>query len=101
MTLTIETSPVETIQVDSSDVYRLMVFREAFKEEFKLLSLVWKYGQEMDSYILTRLAKGGGGEAVPQDRQHSEGLNRHSMDQVDLHGPGGQPQEVRQVLKDS
>ncbi|MCQ4336950.1 MAG: hypothetical protein NO130_06160 [Sulfolobales archaeon] len=59
MTLTIETSPVKTIQVDSSDVYRLMVFREAFKEEFKLLSLVWKYGLEMDSYILTRLANGG------------------------------------------
>jgi len=57
--LTIETSPVETIQVDSSDVYRLMVFREAFKEEFKLLSLVWKYGLEMDPYILTRLANGG------------------------------------------
>jgi len=59
MALTIETSPVETIQVDSSDVYRLMVFREAFKEEFKLLSLVWKYGLEMDPYILTRLANGG------------------------------------------
>ena len=59
MTLAIETSPVETIQVDSSDVYRLMVFREAFKEEFKLLSLVWKYGLEMDPYILTRLANGG------------------------------------------
>jgi hypothetical protein len=59
MTLTVETSPVETKQVDPSDVYRLMVFREAFKEEFKLLSLVWKYGLEMDSYILTSWPTGG------------------------------------------
>jgi hypothetical protein len=59
MTPTVETSSVETIQVNPSDVYRLMVFREAFKEEFKLLSLVWKYGLEMDTYILTRLANGG------------------------------------------
>jgi hypothetical protein len=59
MTPAIETPPVKTIRVDPSDVYRLMVFRETFKEEFKLLSLVWKYGLEMDSYILTRLANGG------------------------------------------
>ncbi len=57
MTPTVETSPVKTIQVDPSDVYRLMVFRETFKEEFKLLSLVWKYGLEMDTYILTRRSR--------------------------------------------
>jgi hypothetical protein len=59
MTPAVETSPVKTTRVNPSDVYRLMVFREVFKEEFKLLSLVWKYGLEMDPYILTRLANGG------------------------------------------
>jgi len=59
MTQPIETSPAQTIQVDPSDVYRLMAFREVFEEEFKLLSLAWKYGLKMDPYILTRLANGG------------------------------------------
>ncbi|MCQ4384535.1 MAG: hypothetical protein RXR13_04025 [Sulfolobaceae archaeon] len=59
MTQPIETSPAQTIQVDPSDVYRLMAFREVFEEEFKLLSLAWKYGLKMDPYILTTLANGG------------------------------------------
>jgi hypothetical protein len=41
------------------DVYRLLVFKHEFKEEFKLLSLVWRYGLEIDSYILSRLSMGG------------------------------------------
>ncbi|MGC9106107.1 MAG: hypothetical protein ACP5HQ_06800 [Thermoprotei archaeon] len=52
-------NPNKPPSVAPEDVYRLMIFKHEFKEEFKLLSLVWRYGLEIDSYILSKLSMGG------------------------------------------